>query len=204
MPGAPATPPDCFQTKYTSSNPVSRRLVGGFFDALARAVGSTERVKRVLEVACGEGVSTKRLRGMLPPDVELRASDVDSVRVDAARARNPGVTIDVESIYDLSCEDGSFDLVVALEVLEHLDDPARGLGEVCRASRRWVICSVPREPLWRALNLARLCYVADLGNTPGHLNHWSAAGFTRFVGDHLRVRRRLLPVPWTMIVGEVR
>ena len=138
MPGAPATPPDCFQTKYTSSNPVSRRLVGGFFDALARAVGSTERVKRVLEVACGEGVSTKRLRGMLPPDAELRASDVDPVRVDAARARNPGVTIDVDSIYDLSCPDRCFDLVVALEVLEHLDDPARGLREVCRASRRWV------------------------------------------------------------------
>ena len=91
-----------------------------------------------------------------------------------------------------------------LEVLEHLDDPERALGEICRVSKRWVVCSVPREPVWRALNLMRLKYVGGLGNTPGHVNHWSKQGFTDFVSRRLDVRRRLSPFPWTMIVGEVR
>ena len=91
-----------------------------------------------------------------------------------------------------------------LEVLEHLDDPDAALAEICRVSKRWVITSVPREPVWRALNLMRLKYVSGLGNTPGHLNHWSKGRFTRFVGTRLDVRKTLSPFPWTMLVGEVR
>ena len=109
-----------------------------------------------------------------------------------------------ESVYNLARPDRSYDLVFILEVLEHLDDPRRALEEVCRISRRWVICSVPREPVWRVLNLMRLKYVGGLGNTPGHVNHWSKGAFTDFVGEKLNVRRRLSPFPWTMIVGEVK
>jgi 2-polyprenyl-3-methyl-5-hydroxy-6-metoxy-1,4-benzoquinol methylase len=204
QPSAPAASAAFFQAKYTTGNAISRRLVGGFFDALGRAVAGVGNVRRVLEVGCGEGVSTERLGQMLPPDATLRAGDIDADRLAAARQRNPGVAFANESIYELSCEDRSFDLVVMLEVLEHLADPVAALREACRASRRWVICSVPREPLWRALNLARGSYVGSLGNTPGHLNHWSARSFTRFVGSQLDVRQRLSPLPWTMIVGEVR
>ena len=65
-------------------------------------------------------------------------------------------------------------------------------------------CMLPREPVWRMLNLMRLRYVGGLGNTPGHLQHWSKGAFTDFVSERLNVRRRLSPFPWTMIVGEVK
>ena len=67
----------------------------------------------------------------------------------------------------------------------------------------WLILSVPREPLWRALNLARLSYVGALGNTPGHLNHWSKREFLRFVGDGLEVVEARSPLPWTMALCRV-
>jgi ubiquinone/menaquinone biosynthesis C-methylase UbiE len=149
-------------------------------------------------------VSTEKIKRMLPPGALLHASDINRQRLAAARERNPGVPIVEESIYNLSRPDKSYDLVFVLEVLEHLDDPRRALEEVCRVSRRWVICSVPREPVWRALNLMRLKYVGGLGNTPGHVNHWSKAAFTEFVAEKLNVRSRLSPFPWTMIVGEVK
>ena len=38
---------------------------------------------------------------------------------------------------------------------------------------------MPREPLWRGLNMARGAYLKDLGNTPGHVNHWSKRSFHR-------------------------
>jgi 2-polyprenyl-3-methyl-5-hydroxy-6-metoxy-1,4-benzoquinol methylase len=199
-----APPPKLFQNKYTRTNVVTRRLLGGFFSALGEAVATTDGVASALEVGCGEGVSTEKIRAMLKPGVVFHASDINRQRLEAARQRNPGVPIAEESIYGLSRPDRSYDLVFALEVLEHLEDPAAALREVCRVSRRWVITSVPREPVWRMLNLARLRYVGGLGNTPGHLQHWSQAAFTDFVSKQLTVRKRLAPFPWTMIVGEVK
>lgn len=193
-----------FQAKYGPGNAVARRLVEGFFRSLARAIESVQPVGRALEVACGEGVSTERIRALLPPGALLHASDINRQRLRAARQRNPTVPIVEESIYHLARPDQAYDLVLALEVMEHLGDPRRALAEVCRVSRRWVVCSVPREPVWRALNVARLKYVGALGNTPGHVNHWSTRSFARFVAPHLDVRTCLTPLPWTIIVGEVR
>lgn len=203
-PPAPEAQPKTFQSKYTRTNAITRRLVGGFFDALGQAVASVEGVKSAMEVGCGEGVSTEKIKRMLPPGTLLHASDINRQRLAAARERNPDVPITEESVYNLARPDKSYDLVFILEVLEHLDDPRRALEEVCRVSRRWVVCSVPREPVWRVLNLMRLKYVGGLGNTPGHVNHWSKGAFTDFVGGKLNVRKRLSPFPWTMIVGEVK
>jgi ubiquinone/menaquinone biosynthesis C-methylase UbiE len=201
---APPTEAKTFQSKYTRTNAVTRRLVGGFFDALGQAVSSADGVSSAFEVGCGEGVSTEKIKRMLPSGTLLHASDINRQRLAAARERNPDVPIAEESIYQLGRPDRSYDLVFCLEVLEHLDEPEKALAEICRVSRRWVICSVPREPVWRMLNLMRLRYVGGLGNTPGHLNHWSKGAFTDFVSKRIEVRKRLSPFPWTMIVGEVR
>ena len=75
--------------------------------------------------------------------------------------------------------DGEFDLAGAIEVLEHVPDPEHTVAEMARVASRWLLVSVPREPLWRGLNLARGAYVRDLGNTPGHLNHWCRRALRR-------------------------
>jgi hypothetical protein len=48
------------------------------------------------------------------------------------------------------------------------------------------------------LNLGRLKYVRDLGNTPGHLQHWSRRAFLGFLEARLEVVAVRSPVPWTM------
>jgi hypothetical protein len=58
--------------------------------------------------------------------------------------------------------------------------------------------------LWRLLNLARGRYVARLGNTPGHLQHWSTGAFQRLLATELDVRAVRTPLPWTQVLGEVR
>ena len=90
------------------------------------------------------------------------------------------------------------ELVVCCEVLEHLADPERGLAVLASLARPWLLVSVPREPVWRALNLARGHYFADLGNTPGHLNHWSRRGFVNWLSTRLSVVEVRAPLPWTM------
>src|SRR4051794_18716634 len=195
-----------FRTKYVKTNAITRRLLAGFFNGIGELLcepGLSE-VRSAIEVGCGEGFSTQKLRGLLPREASFRASDVEQRLVEEARLKNPGVTIERESVYELPHADKAFDLVFVLEVLEHLDDPARGLAEVCRVSKKWVIASVPREPIWRALNFARLKYVTALGNTPGHLNHWSAGAVPKFVQQQATVRAHRTPLPWPMVLAEVR
>ena len=191
-----------FGGKYTQANALTRRLLNRFFLAIGKLLEELE-VESALEIGCGFGFSTARLREMLAPEVALEASDVEERLVRAAAAANPGMPIRIESVYQLDRPDRSFDCVLALEVLEHLQEPARAMREVCRVSRRWIIVSVPREPIWRILNLARLKYVSRLGNTPGHVQHWSAGGFKRFVQQFCHVRAVCKAMPWTIVLGEV-
>ena len=59
---------------------------------------------------------------------------------------------------------------------------------------------VPREPLWRLLNMARGAYWPALGNTPGHLNHWSKVGFHSLLTRYGTVQEVRTPFPWTMLL----
>jgi SAM-dependent methyltransferase len=104
---------------------------------------------------------------------------------------------------DLPFSESSFELAAAIEVLEHLPDPERTLAEMARVADKHLLVSVPREPLWRGLNLARGAYLTELGNTPGHLNHWSKRGFVALLSRYGEVIEVRSPFPWTMLLVRV-
>ncbi len=184
--------------KYATRNPVERRLVEGFLaelDALVERTGARESH----EVGCGEGELAMRLATQ---GIAIRGSDVSADVVAEARSRADAAGLEIPfkaaSITELEPEADAAELVVCCEVLEHVEDPARGLAVLRSLARPWLIVSVPREPLWRALNMARLSYVGALGNTPGHLNHWSKGAFLDFLEDSVEVVEVRSPLPWTM------
>jgi 2-polyprenyl-3-methyl-5-hydroxy-6-metoxy-1,4-benzoquinol methylase len=180
--------------KYGTANPVARRLVGRFaadLDALT-AMAAPESL---LDVGCGEGVLTERWARALAP---ARVVGVDAADLGAEWASRPAASFAVADAEALPFADGEFGLVAAIELLEHVEDPARALAELARVARSHLLVSVPREPLWRALNVARGAYVRDLGNTPGHRHHWSRRSFTELLERHGDVVRARSPLPWTM------
>lgn len=186
--------------KYGSKNPIERRLLTDFFNALDRFL--PDHASSVLEVGAGEGEIQEVLRTRYPdanvialdlPDPDLAAEWTDrSVR---------GVAGDAHT---LPFPDGSFDLVVAVEVLEHVARPADAVAELARVAQRHLVASVPREPVWRMANMARGKYLRDLGNTPGHVNHWSSRAFRRLLEDDFVVTGRAQPFPWTVIAATRR
>jgi 2-polyprenyl-3-methyl-5-hydroxy-6-metoxy-1,4-benzoquinol methylase len=189
--------------KYGSQNPVVRRLMAGFErdldDLFTRASPAS-----VLDVGCGEGVLTERWAARLGdrPVVGLDLED-PKLQAEWATRRRDNLSFQVNSAAALPFADGSFDLATAIEVLEHVPDPERTLSEMARVARGHLLVSVPREPLWRMLNLARGAYVRDLGNTPGHVNHWSARAFRRLLAGHGRIIEARAPFPWTMLLVAV-
>jgi ubiquinone/menaquinone biosynthesis C-methylase UbiE len=134
--------------------------------------------------------------------MRVRGTDASPEVIAEARRRAEAAGIEAEfraaPVEGLDPATDAAELVVCCEVLEHLPDPEAGLATVARLANPWAIVSVPREPLWRALNVARLKYLRDLGNTPGHLNHWSRRSFLRFVERRLQVVEVRSPLPWTM------
>jgi SAM-dependent methyltransferase len=182
--------------KYTSRNPLVRLVVDSFLDAFT-ALALRTGARTVLEVGAGEGEVTRRLVAALRPQAFL-ATDVAQWCAAEIGRRAPGALQALVSADAIPLGDDAVDLVVACEVLEHLDDPARALAEMRRVTRRWILASVPREPLWRILNLARLRHVRDLGNTPGHVRHWTRDGFVDFVGAAGRIEATREPLPWTI------
>ena len=98
----------------------------------------------------------------------------------------------------------SFDMVMMLEVLEHIPDPARMLPILRALARRHVLLSVPWEPFFRGLNLLRGKNVRALGNDPEHVNHWGRRGFVRFVERDFRPLALPAVFPWTMVLAEPR
>ena len=190
--------------KYGSSNPVVRRLMGGFKSTLDE-LWDQATPRSVLDVGCGEGVLTHEWAERLG-DGRIVGIDLEDPKLEAewAKRRRPNCEFRVEEATSLSFADGEFDMAAAIEVLEHVPDPEATVAEMARVADRWLLVSVPREPLWRGLNMARGAYLKDLGNTPGHLNHWSKRAFVAMLGEHGEVVEARSPFPWTMLLVRVR
>lgn len=185
--------------KYGSSNFIAKRLVQDFLQSVQRLVERTG-AKELHEVGCGEGHVTSALH---LAGYRIRGTDISSDSIEQARmeAFQNGVTIDfkVKNIYSMD-ENDARECILCLEVLEHLSDPRAAICKLKELARPYLIVSVPREPLWRLLNVARGKYVVDLGNTPGHINHWSRRTFRAFIKSEFVIVAEETPIPWTILL----
>lgn len=102
-------------------------LEGPLLEQLGHLTGKT-----LLDIGCGNGAFTAALarRG-----AQVVGIDVSPTGIALARQEHPGIEWDVMSAYDdLQSRFGrEFDLVVSLEVIEHLFDPRLFLNRVFRA-----------------------------------------------------------------------
>ncbi|HEX4718858.1 MAG TPA: class I SAM-dependent methyltransferase [Thermoleophilaceae bacterium] len=189
--------------KYGSTNPVVKRLMAGFESTLEQ-LWQKAAPRSILDVGCGEGVLTEQWADKLG-DGRIVGIDLDDpkLRAEWETRRRANLEYRVEDATNLSFADDEFDMAAAIEVLEHVPDPERTVSEMARVAKHWVLVSVPREPLWRGLNMARGAYLKDLGNTPGHINHWSKRSFVSMLSRHGTVEEIRSPFPWTMVLVRI-
>jgi 2-polyprenyl-3-methyl-5-hydroxy-6-metoxy-1,4-benzoquinol methylase len=160
--------------------------------------------RTLLDVGCGEGVLTAEWAERFCQGRVL-GIDLEDPKLEAEwdKRRRPNLDFRPEEATSLPFADGEFELAAAIEVLEHVPEPERTLAEMARVASDWLLVSVPREPLWRALNMARGAYWRSLGNTPGHVNHWSRRAFVSMLERFGTVQEVRSPFPWTMVLARV-
>lgn len=186
--------------KHTNPNPLQRQLLARFHRTAAELLAHTD-AQSVLDAGCGEGFGMRHVLGHSRAKVVGIDSSLGALRV--ASQFNAHRSFATGDVLSLPFSNRSFDLVICMEVLEHLPQPDRGLAELCRASRRWLLLSVPNEPFFRGANFLRGKNVRAWGNDPGHVNHWSSRAFLRFVSTQCHIDTWRRSFPWTLVLCHV-
>lgn len=147
---------------------------------------------RVLDVGCGPGTITRDLAARVAPGDVLGVDASPDIVQQARRDGAEGVHFDVADVYALPYGDGTFDVVHAHQVLQHLTRPVDALREMRRvlapggvaAARdsvygtfRWSPDSPPLED-WLDLYMAVTRHNEAEPDAGRHLKAWArAAGF---------------------------
>jgi SAM-dependent methyltransferase len=155
---------------------------GSLFASLVGGPG-----KRVLDVGCRTGALTR----YYADGNEVVGVDVDSDALGRARERLGIETVWADAEEGFPFEDGSFDVVVMGEILEHLADPAAAVANVHRVLRPGgrFVGSVPNAfRLKSRLAYARGRYPADWD--PTHLQLFTPEALRRLLARFEEVELR--------------
>jgi SAM-dependent methyltransferase len=123
-----------------------RRILNGELDRLSPPPGA-----RFLDAGCGSGRTLDDLARL----GRVTGLDISPIAVRAARALGHDVL--EADILDIPLPDASFDVVTCLDVLEHVRDDRRALGELLRVTRPGgaIVVTVPAYPsLWSSHDVA--------------------------------------------------
>ncbi len=137
----------------------------------------------ILDVGCGTGYVTDIISGSLK--VNVVGCDLDKKRLSVAR-RHFNQEVIVADVTRLPFRDGSFDAVVAMEILEHLQNPDPALSELKRIARRYLVITVPNDPYFMLANVLRGKNLRNFGNPPDHILHFNKGSLSRYLSENFR------------------
>ncbi len=187
--------------KHMSSDPSRKFFVKRFNQTLVKTLKDLS-VDSILDAGCGEGFT---LNKFFEEGIGKNLEGVDFSRdaIELGKKHFPFLKLKEGDIYDLPYKKDTFDAVICTEVLEHLENPKKAIAEVLRASKKYVIFSVPNEPFFMGGRLLRGLNIRQFGNHPEHINHWTFFSFPDFLKQNgVKVKMIKLPFPWILVVGE--
>lgn len=187
--------------KFINPNPLQQRMIASFQRKFLSLLGSVQP-QSVLEMGCGEGFLLSSIKKRFS-NIPLLGEDNLETALMAGKDLFPDLDLRQGDIYQIDQPDHSWDVVIASEVLEHLDKPEAALQEMKRVAKRYLLLSVPHEPIFRLSNLARGRNIRRLGNHPEHVNLWTRSAFVKFIGRHAQVERVTGSFPWTILLARV-
>jgi ubiquinone/menaquinone biosynthesis C-methylase UbiE len=170
----------------TTFHPANRRILA---DRVRKVKGGSARV---LEI--GSGHLDFTLRYLKPAAGEVLATDLEQLFPDGTPLPE-GVTFQLEDALDLSFEDESFDCVIALEVIEHVESDDRLVAEALRVTRpggqviyttpnRLRLTSLARYAIGRPIRFPYTYAVDPVLGDIHHLREYSFHDMKRLLDRH--------------------
>ncbi len=183
--------------KYESKNPFKRMALDKFYQALLELPFKAENV---LNAGCGEGFGAGRMQEA-NPKLNIWGVDLSYPALLTAQEISAGMETVQADVTCLPFPQNCFDMVVSLEVLEHLPEPELAIQNYRQLSNQYLLLSVPNEPIFRTLRMLEGNDLLQWGDHPEHINHWNFISFARFLKmNGLRVISRKVPFPFTWVI----
>lgn len=184
--------------KHTSKNFIQQFLLSKYYQSLVSLF--PKDVKTVLDVGCGEGFVIPHL----PANVSYLGLDFNSESLNQAqklqsaiaRKKNIKLLFAQTDISQVLSNPKHFDLVLCLEVMEHIKNFDIVLQALARLSFNNMILSVPNEPFFQLSNFLSGKYLSSWGNHPEHVNHWTTKAFSRLIEKYFTIVKKSYPFPW--------
>lgn len=182
-------------------------------EPLVRATGLLPQ--SVLEFGCGSGEMLELVSRAFP-DAELTGIDIAQGMIAMARRRLPHARFEVGDSGLLARGEMRSDLVLAVDILEHLEDPVRCAQDLGQAGDR-VALKIPLEKRTIRLGLPRKARTGT-EHMSGHIHFWSLADSRRLLEragleilvetcadppEAIRYHPAIFPVPPPPKVGDV-
>lgn len=135
----------------------------------------------ILDLGCGEGITLERLIKHFPG---RNIQGIDILPENVAICETLQLPARLGDVYALDCQDSSQDVVLFLEVLEHLPEPEIAIREINRILRPGgrVLILFPNDRMFFFSRLIT-CRFREAFYDPGHVRQWTIADVTRLVSS---------------------
>jgi 2-polyprenyl-3-methyl-5-hydroxy-6-metoxy-1,4-benzoquinol methylase len=159
---------------------------------------------KVLDVGCGEGLTLERLINRYP-EKNITGIDVKPENISICRQHN--LPVSLGSVYDLKLEEGSVDLCILSEVLEHLDDPELAMENVGRILKPGgdVIIVYPNDMMFKIARLLFLKFKEAFADF-GHVRQFTPKNMKEVLINKRFAVLRVINIPckfWTISLHGV-
>jgi len=182
--------------EYQNKNVLAKIIIGGFIKKIRKLV-KMQHPKSILDIGCADGYITNIFSQYTE---KIIGSDLEASEISKAKKNYPKIPFRVIDATKIPFKSDSFDMVTAIETLEHIPNPDVAISELHRVTKRVAVLSVPYEPWWRIMNVLRLKYWKHLGNTPGHVNNWTKSGFRKTLNKKFKSVKITVRMPWLIAV----
>lgn len=187
-----------YYDKYNNSNRVARIVIHRFINNFTELAKLT-KAKTILEIRAGSGEVSNKLINELKPNIYI-SSEISSKWIKDKKCKTKSDLWISASSFNLPFKDKSVDLVVAPEILVHLANPKILLQEAHRVARKYILASVPQEPIWRLLRIVNGAYLLELNGSPCFVQHWSKRKFINLMSSVGKIIAVRTPLPWTLVL----
>jgi len=158
------------------------------------------KAKTILDLGCGEGYPDEYFFKNLP-GLKLIGIDKNENLLKNARKKNPGCFYQTGNILNLPFKKWQFDLVLVMEVLEHMRNPEKIILQTKKIAPK-AIYTVPFEPWFSFCCFLSGNYLSRLGRHPDHLNFWNKRSFKQVLDKFFRKVKIRITFPWLIAVCE--